>query len=367
MPKIFVPAIVMAALVAVGLYLAFSPGGDEPEPTAGTTAPATPPRPLNIFIWSEYIDPEVVEEFERTHNVKVRLDLYESNEEMISMLQTGRQGAYDLIVPTTYFIPSLVNMDLIQPLNHDLLPNLVNLDPRFTSFEEDPGNKYTVPYQWGTSGLVVRADDPASVEPSWDLLFKESASQGSFLLFDTARDAMGGALIYLGLSANTTDIEEIRKAGELLISAKNRPNFMGFNGGVDGLSKVVSGVASIAQVYSGEAVKAALEEPGVVFVTPKEGCEIWLDLFAIPKGAANVETAHEFLNFTLEPEIAARLADFNMYATPNAKALELVSPENRANPAIYPDDELVSKMQYYKDLGEASRLYEETWTIVKSR
>jgi spermidine/putrescine transport system substrate-binding protein len=361
------------AVVAIILTLALAPSRPE-APAEGAAAPEgaagqaqTGPRPLNIFIWSEYIDPDVVADFEKTHNVKVRLDLYESNEEMMSLLQTGRQGAYDIIVPTTYFVPSLIKLGLIQPLDHSLLPNLANLAPRFTRIEEDPGNKYTIPYQWGTSGLVVRAGDPASVDPSWDLLFKESPSQGTFVLFDTARDVLGSALIYLGYSPNTTDPDQIREAGELLIKVKNRPNFMGYSGGVDGLAKVVSGVASVAQVYSGEAVKAAMEEPGIVYVTPKEGCEIWVDLFAIPKGADHAATAHEFLNYVLQPQVAAKLSEYAMYATPNAKGVELVDESLRGNPAIYPSEELLDKMEYYKDLGDASRLYEETWTIVKSR
>ncbi|MDR2456391.1 MAG: spermidine/putrescine ABC transporter substrate-binding protein [Deltaproteobacteria bacterium] len=368
----------LAGILAVlALFLAGCGDSGEKKPAAsagqgqsqagGEPASSDEPRKLNIFIWSEYIDPDVVAEFEKAKNVKVRLDLYESNEEMIAALQTGRKGAYDLIVPTTYFLPSLISMGLIEPLNHSLLPNMANLDPRFTTIEEDPGNKYAIPYQWGTSGLIVRSDDPDSIDPSWSLLFEESASQGNFLLFDTARDALGSALFYLGYSPNTTDINEIREAGELLIKIKNRPNFMGFNGGVDGLSKVVSKVAAIAQVYNGEAVKATFEEQGIYYVTPKEGCEIWLDLFAIPAGAENAAVAHEFLNFIMEPEIAARLADYSMYATPNLKALDLVKREDRANPAIYPSDELVEGMEFYRDLGEASRLYEETWTIVKSR
>jgi spermidine/putrescine transport system substrate-binding protein len=325
------------------------------------------PRELNLFIWSEYIDPDVIEDFQRERNVEVRLDLYESNEEMISALQTGRQGAYDLIVPTTYLLPSLINTGLIQPLDKSLIPNLANLDPMFTTIEEDPGNVYTVPYQWGTSGLVVRTDDPDSIDPSWRLLFEPTPSQGNFILFDTARDALGSALLYLGFSPNTTNPEEIEAAGQLIIGLKDRANFMGFNNGVDGLSKVVSGVATIAQVYNGEAVKAAMEDPGIIYITPREGCEIWLDVFAVPKGAANAEVAHEFLNYLLQPEVAARLGFYSKYATPNAKAMPLIDESDRANAGIYPPEELIPKMVYYKDLGEDSRLYEETWTIVKTR
>ncbi|MDR1112080.1 MAG: spermidine/putrescine ABC transporter substrate-binding protein [Deltaproteobacteria bacterium] len=342
-------------------------GGAKPTSAAPAPGQADAGKKLTIFIWSEYIDPEVISDFEKTHNVRVKLDLYESNEEMISALQTGRQGAYDIIVPTTYFLPSLINLGLIQPIRKELLPNLGNLDPSFTEIEEDPGNKFNVPYQWGTSGMAIRAKPGQTYENSWDLLFKPSLDKGNFIIFDTARDALGAALMYLGYSSNTIDPAQVKEAGDLLIQAKNQPTFMSFNGGVDGLSNVMGGVASIAQVYSGESVKASLEDPEVKYVIPKEGCEIWMDVFAIPTGAANVEVAHEFLNYILEPEIAARLATYSKYGTPNAKAMSLIPTEDRDNPGIYPPQDLRANMQYYKDLGNDGRLFEETWTFVKSR
>ncbi|MDR3203511.1 MAG: spermidine/putrescine ABC transporter substrate-binding protein [Deltaproteobacteria bacterium] len=334
------------------------------EPQAVNKAP---PRRLNLFIWSEYIDPDVVAEFEKTHNVKIRIDLYESNEEMISMLKTGASGAYDLIVPSTYYLPSLINLNLIQPLNHSLLVNINNIDIKFRNLKEDPGNKYNIPYQWGISGLVARSKDLQSLNNSWELLFKPSPTKGNFVIFDTARDAIGSALRFLGYSSNTVNLSQIEQAGNLLIETKQNPTFLGFNGGVDGLSKVVGGVANIAQVYNGEAIKATEEDPEIQFVIPKEGCEIWLDVFAIPVGAANADVAHEFLNFILEPKIAARLALWSSYATPNHRALEFIEPQQRDNPAIYPSSDLLSKMEFLEDLGTNGRLYEETWTIVKSR
>lgn len=338
---------------------------DEQNPE-GEKPTAQKPRDLVLFIWSEYIDPEVLDEFERTHNVEITMTHYESNEEMLSVIKLGRQGAYDLIVPTTYYLPSMINQKLIQPLNHELLPNLKNLDPEFTDVEEDPGNRYSVAYQWGTSGLVIRAKPGQTYEPSFDLLFKPSIDKGNFIMFDTARDTLGAALKYLGYSANTVDQNQLREAGELVKRARSQPTFLSFSSGVDGLANVMGNVASIAQVYNGEAVKAAMEDPEVEYVIPKEGCEIWLDLFAIPTGAANVDVAHEFINYILEPENAAKLSYFSKYATPNAKAMELIPAEERENPGIYPPEELKAKMEYYKDLGQGGLLYEEIWTLVKS-
>jgi spermidine/putrescine transport system substrate-binding protein len=325
---------------------------------------ADPPRQLNLFIWSEYIDPEIISGFEKRHNVKVRLDYYESNEEMIAKLQSGLEGAYDLIVPSTYYIPTLINLNLIQPLDHSKLTNLGNLMPEYTQVEVDPGNRFTVPYQWGTSGLVARSETP--LPATWKIIFGDK-NPGNFLLFDTARDALGSALKFLGHSANTTNVAEIKIAGQLLIDTKKKPTFMGFDSGVGGLAKVIGEVATIAQVYSGEAIRASIEEENIAYLIPEEGCEQWLDLLAIPKGAANLELAHQFLNYILEPKVAAQLASFNSYATPNEKALAFIPDEDKYNPGMYPPEGLRKNMEYFKDLGNDSRLYEETWTMVKSR
>jgi spermidine/putrescine transport system substrate-binding protein len=324
-------------------------------------------RQLNIFNWSEYIDPDIISEFESTRGVRVRMDYYESNEEMIAKLQIGRQGVYDIIVPSTYFIPTLLNLGLIQPLDLSRLPNIGHIDPKFRQLEEDPGNRYVIPYQWGTSGLAVRPREGHPVPSSWSIIFGDSPDKGNFILFDTARDALGSALKSLGYSYNSTDLAQIREAGELLTRTKRHPAFMGFDSGVGGLSKVMGGVAGAAQVYSGEAIKAAREDPGLLYVIPEEGCEFWLDVLAVPKDAPNVEVAHEFLEYILEPMVGAKLATFNNYATPNTAAMEYIPPEDLNNEGIYPPPALMERMEYMKDLGDGNRLFDETWTIVKSR
>ncbi|MDR2338903.1 MAG: spermidine/putrescine ABC transporter substrate-binding protein [Deltaproteobacteria bacterium] len=331
------------------------------------TASVERERNLNLFIWSEYIDPELIEEFQARHNVKVKMDLYESNEEMINKLQTGRDNVYDIIVPTTYFVPALKTLDLIRPLDHSLIPNLKNVTGNFANIDEDPGYKLTVPYQWGTSGLAVRAKDISVVPSSWKLLFDKDSTIGNIVFFDTARDALGSALKYLGYSLNTTNIDEIKQATELLIAAKEHPTFMGFDSGVAGLDKVMGNIAETAQVYSGEAIKAAKEDPELHYILPEEGNEIWLDLMAIPKNAPNAGIAHEFLNFILEPEVGAKIATFNNYATPNDAAIPFIPKGDLEDPGMYPTAERLAKMEYIKDLGDNNRLYDEAWNFVKSR
>jgi spermidine/putrescine transport system substrate-binding protein len=349
-----------AALILLTIFFALGPALAADSFATGS---------ITVFIWSEYIDPSVVSDFEKQTGIRVKLDYYESNEEMVAKLQSGGQSQYDLIVPSTYFMASLRNLDLIQALDHRLLPNLKNLEPRFTNLAADPGNRYSVPYQWGTSGLVVRKGLGEQTEgfDTWGLFYNPQAELGSFIVFDTARDALGTALKYLGYSFNTTNPKEIEQAAELLIAAKNRPAFFGFDGGVGGLSKVMSGVAAVAQVYSGEAIRGHEEDSEVEYFLPREGCEVWTDLIAIPKNAPNPKGAHAFINFLLEPEAGARLATFNRYATPNAAAKAFIPPEDLANPAIYPDEEALKNMEYLEDLGEANRLYDEAWVLVKTR
>ncbi|MDR2934834.1 MAG: spermidine/putrescine ABC transporter substrate-binding protein [Candidatus Adiutrix sp.] len=329
-------------------------------------APAAPRDQLTVFIWSEYIDPEVVKDFERETGIKVRFDYYESNEEMIAKLQGGGVRQYDLIFPSSYFLPTLKNLNLIQPLDHSQLPGLANLDPELVKkLEEDPKQEFTVPYQWGTSGLAYRGAEPA--EASWALLFKPRPGSGSYIILDTARDALGAALKYLGYSINSVNPKEIEAAMNLLITTKSRPEFFGFDGGVGGLNKVVGGLAAIAQVYSGDAIRAEEEDETLKFLLPREGFEVWTDLMAVPAQAPNPEGALAFINYLLRPEIGALVATYNRYATPNAAARAFIPPEDLANPALYPSAELMKKAEYLKDLGPNNRLYDEAWTIIKNR
>lgn len=333
----------------------------------GWTQAASAAGDLTIFIWSEYMDPEVISEFQKKHDIKVRLDYYESNEEMIAKLQSGGLGQYDIIVPSTYAIPSLKNLNLIQPLKKDQIPNMANIDPMFTKMEADPGNEYTIPYQWGTSGLAVRHKDATQINASWNLLFKPGEELGGFIIFDTARDALASSLKYLGYSLNTTDPKQVEEAARLLVATKKRPTFLGFDGGVGGLNKVMSGIAVTAQVYSGESIRANEEDPDVHYVIPAEGSEIWTDLVAIPQKAPHLENAHIFLNYVLDAQVGARLATYNRYATPNSAAKAFIPEADLNNPVMYPSEEAINKMEYIQDLGGANRLYDEAWTMIKTQ
>ncbi|MDR1046132.1 MAG: spermidine/putrescine ABC transporter substrate-binding protein [Candidatus Adiutrix sp.] len=335
----------------------------------GPAAPASAAGTLNVFIWSEYMDPEVISDFEKRFDVDVREDNYESNEEMVIKLDKGGGlGKYDIIVPSTYVMPSLTNLKLIQELDHARLPNLGNLDPQFAALAADPGHRYSIPYQWGTSGLAVRSADPGQIWKSWGLVFDPNAKGSRFVLFDTARDCLGSALKYLGYSFNSTNSKEIEEAVRLLTATTKRPALLSFDGGVGGLNKVLSGIATVAQVYSGEALKSHDEEDqDVHYIIPEEGCEIWTDLVAIPQRAPNLENAYLFMNYLLDAKVGAKLAISTRYATPNAAARAFIPQEYLDNPAMYPRGPILEKMEYINDLGSANRLYDEAWTMIKTQ
>lgn len=323
-------------------------------------------KEMRLFIWSEYMDPEIIKAFEKQNNLKVRIDLYESNEDMLAKLQAGGVSQYDVIVPGDYIIPTLINLKLIQPLDKSKVPNLKNLDPKFANPPYDPGNKYSAAYQWGVSGIMYRKDKVQSPPDSWAAILDPKGS-GPFVLMDSIREMMGGALRYLGYSINTKDPKQVQAAGKLLLDAKKSSRALGFEGGVGAKNRLVAGTATYAVVYNGDAIKAAGESKNVAFVVPKEGAALFVDNMAIPARAPNPDAANKFINFILDAKIGAQLSNYNRYATPNKAALAFINKDDLKNPAIYPSEAIKSKLEFVLDLGKDSRLYDEVWTAVKSR
>ncbi len=325
---------------------------------------------LRFYNWSEYIDPEILTDFEKETGIKVRMDLYESNEEMMAKLQAGGVSQYDVIVPSDYFIPSLTALNLIQPLDHAQLPNLKNLSTMFTQAAVDPGNKYTVPYQWGTVGLMYHKDkiknfDPKN--PSWASIFDPSQDPGPFLLIDDARVMLGITMKYLGYPFNSAEPKHLKEAVELLLKTKHRKSCLGFEGGVGGKNKVVAGVAVAAVVYNGDAMRAVEENENIAFLVPNEGSEIWLDSMCIPAQSPNKAEAYKFINYILDAKVGAKLANWNRYGSPNEASMPYIAPEDKEDQAIYPSPEVMKRLEYSLDLGDKSRLVDEAWTMVKTR
>jgi spermidine/putrescine transport system substrate-binding protein len=320
---------------------------------------------LNLFIWSEYIDPEVVKDFEKQFDCKVTIDLYEDEAAMTAKLQGGGVSVYDVVVPPDHKVPALIKLNLIAPLRHENIPNLKNLDDRFRNPPYDRGNRYTVAYQWGTVGLYVRPPKGKTLPPTWGLVFDPKVQPGPFVLIDNSRDLIGAALKYKGHSINSTNTAHLKEARDLILAAKKR--CVGFDGSVGGKSKILSKTAKAAVVYSGEAARGMAEDKETAYILPQEGSQIWQDNLAVLAQAPHRDMAEKFINFLLDAKVGARISNFTQSPTPNRAARPFINPDDLKNPAIYPPAEVMAKLEFLEDVGAASRLYDEVWTQIKSK
>lgn len=321
---------------------------------------------LNLYIWSEYLDPDLVSAFETEYDCKVIESNYENCEEMVAKLQAGGLSQYDLVFPSDYIVPSMIELGLLKELDHSKIPNIVNLSETFSDPDFDKGNKYSVGYQWGTIGLVYNKTVFSSPVDSWSTLF-DAAGNNRFSMLDSEREMTGVALRYLGYSVNSTDMKQLKQAADLMIKTKKNSAFSGFDANVGGVTKVKAKTLVASMCYSGDAFMAMDEDENIGYSIPKEGTVVWCDNFCIPAKAPNQELAYEFINFIMDAENGAQLSNYTMFATPNAAALPMIDPELRSNPSIYPDAETQKKLEFILDAGSNTALFGEVWKMVKTR
>jgi len=356
------------AMFAILCGCSKSPDSDKAGKTPTPTTQSAAGKSINVYLYSEYIDPDIPKQFEEKTGIKANLSFYEATEDMMAKLQqAGGAEQYDVVVVSDHAIPVLAKQGLIRELDLSRVPNAKNLDPRFANPSYDPGNRHSLPYQWGTMGLVYRTDKIKDIDASWGLIFDAARQPGPFVMVDSMRDMFAAALKYQGKSINVRNADEIRGAGELILQAKKSPKLLGFEGSPGAVSKVSSDEAVLGIVYNGDALKAVKEDQNVGFAVPKEGTLIWVDAMTVPSKAPNAEGAYKFIDYILDAEVGAQLSNFNSYATPNAASMPKITPEDRENPMIYPPHDQVKKMEYLEDVGNDTRLYDEVWTAVKSR
>ncbi|MGA1197764.1 MAG: polyamine ABC transporter substrate-binding protein [Candidatus Latescibacterota bacterium] len=325
---------------------------------------------INVYIWSEYIDPEMVTDFEKNTGIKVNLSLYESSEEMLAKIQyAGGASQYDVVVVSNMMVPLMSRLELLKPLDHTQIPNRKNLEAEFLNPSYDPKTKYSLAYQWGTVGLMYNKAKFPNLDPSWSVILDRKKEVGTFILLDEMRDQLGVALVYLGYSSNTTDTEQVKKAGQLLIDAKKSPNAQGFEGGVGGKNRVASGAVDMAVVWNGDALRAISEDENdqFAYIVPREGSIVWADVMAIPIKAPNTSGAHKFINYILDAKVGAQLSTYTEYASPNKASKKLLDKETLENPVLYPPASAMKKLEYQQDVGKHTQLYDVVWTAVKSQ
>lgn len=324
-----------------------------------------PRQQLNVFIWSEFIDPKIITEFERRFDCKVNVDFYEDPDSMIAKLVAGGSSIYDIVVPSDTTVPLMIQRGLLAPLRQENVPNIRNIDPQFTNAPFDPGNRYSAPLGWGTAGIYLRKTSDKLIEESWSLIFDPAKQRGPFLLIEDARVAIGAALRYRGFSMNSINPGELAEARDLLIAAKKRS--LGFEGGTGCKNRVLAKGAILAMAYSGDSARGTKEDSETMYVLPREGSQIFVDALSIPAKAPHRDLAEKFINYMLEPKVGAQFAEWGQGATPNKAALEFIAPAVLSNPTIYPPLEIMSRLEYAKDLGEKNKLYDEVWTQIKSK
>ena len=318
-----------------------------------------------VYNWGEYIDPETLELFEKETGIKVIYDEFETNETMYPKVEAGAT-VYDVICPSDYTIRKMIENDLLQELNFDHIPNAKNIGQQYydSAQEFDPGNLFAVPYCWGTVGILYNKTMVDGPVDSWTILW-DPKYKDNILMQDSVRDAFMVALKTKGYSMNTLDLDELTEAKNYLLEQKSLVQAYVVDQVRD---KMIGNEAALGVIYSGEAIFTQRENPDLEYVIPKEGTNVWIDAWVIPKNAKNVENAEKFIDFMCRPDIALMNFDYITYSTPNDAARDLIEDEDIRNSKIaFPDLSQYNDLETYTYLGqEGDELYNELWKEVKS-
>ena len=347
-----IPAVIGLVVVAGGVYYA-------------ALSQTMNDEKVIVYNWGEYIDPEVLTIFEKETGIDVIYEEFETNEIMYPKVSSGAI-AYDLVCPSDYMIQRMIENDLLAEIDFDNVPNAKYIGEGYMeqSRQFDPENKYSIPYCWGTVGILYNktmVDEPVD---SWSILWDEKYKD-NILMQDSVRDAFAVALRYLGYSLNSTDLDELTAAEELLIEQK--PLVQAYV--IDQVrDKMIGNEAALGVIYSGEAIYTQWENPDLEYVIPKEGSNIWIDSWVIPKNAEHKENAEKFLNFLCRPDIALMNFEYITYSTPNVAAQEMIEDETIRNSEVaFPDLSKLPELETFRYLGpEADAVYNELWNKVKS-
>ena len=362
-------------ILAVFLVAACGGGADEAAAPADGMAvtsarcgdPAELDQELNVYNWTDYMDPDILTQFEEECGVKVIYDTFSSNEDLLAKLQAGATG-YDVIIPSDYMVTIMRQLNMLKELDKANIPNAVNIDPLFANPPYDEGLVYSMPYQWGTTGIGYNLEATGSVPESWDYIFNpEMASKfdGKLSVLNDQREVIGAALKYLGYSMNSVDEAELEEAKQTILAIK--PYVATFDSDSFG-ELLVSGDLNIGLGWSGGYFQDiyASDNENLGYVIPEEGGTIWTDNMAIPKTAPHAYTAEVFINYILDPEIGAQLTNWNLYGSPNAASYAFIADEIKQDPGIYPPEETLAKMEFLGDLAEGTLLWDRIWTEIKS-
>ena len=324
---------------------------------------------INVYNWGEYISDgaeegtiNVNKEFEKLTGIKVNYSTYASNEELYAKLKSGG-ASYDIIIPSDYMIGRMVKEDMLEPLNFENIPNFQHINEQFVNPAYDPDNAYSVPYTWGTVGIIYNTTMVDGDVDSWDILW-DARYMGDILMFANSRDAFAIAQKRLGYSFNSGNADELEKAAESLKEQKPLVQAYVMDEIFD---KMQAGEAALAPYYAGDAITMIADNPDLAFAFPKEGTNRFVDAICIPKGSQQKEAAEMYINFLCEPEVGLANCEYIGYSTPNDGAMELLDDEVKNNPIAYPSDEILENTETFLSLpDDANRLMDKLWTDIMS-
>jgi spermidine/putrescine-binding protein len=317
------------------------------------------PVTINVFNWGDYIDEEVLKLFTEETGINVVYDMFASNEELYTKIKSGG-SEYDVLFPSDYMIEKMIKEDMLAELNFDNIPNISQIGERFRHNDYDPDGKYSVPYTWGTLGILYNTEMVDEEVNSWNILWDEKYADNLFM-YDSLRDSIGIALARLGYSINTTNLEELNAAKESLIAQK--PLVRAYVG--DSVKdSMIGGEAAMALVYSGDALYCMELNEALAYSVPNEGSNVFFDAVVVTKDTQHKAEAEAFVNFLCRPDIALMNTEYIGYSTANIGAYDMLPVEVQNDPAYWTPDEIFAKCETFIDIGDALAEYNKAWTEI---
>jgi spermidine/putrescine-binding protein len=333
---------------------------------------------ISVYNWADYIDEQILADYEEEYGVHIVYDTYASNEDLLAKLQAGATG-YDVIFPSDYMVSQMIELGLLAEIDTSKISNFANIDDDFKSAPFDPDNKHCVPYQWGTTGLGYRAGNAFFEEntpDSWAYLFDpamlEQFSGDGVNVLNDQRELLAAALFYLGHSPNSTDRAELEEARDVILQAK--PYWKTFNSEDYQDSLLETDEVVFTHGWSGDVAAAywntyddAAEDGNWYYSIPKEGAVKWLDNICITASSEEYDTAVHFMNYLLDAEVGATITNYTYYASPNEASREFIDEEILNDASIFPPDDVQAKLQWLVEVGDAIFDYDEMWTAIKGQ
>jgi spermidine/putrescine transport system substrate-binding protein len=333
-----------------------------PQQSGGGGGGGPEEKELNLYNWADYVAKTTIPGFEKQTGIQVTQDYFSSNEELLAKLRAGGTG-YDVIVPSDYMVAVMIKSDVLQPLDKSKIPNFKNIGEDFKGLPYDQDNEYSVPYQWGTTGILYNKKEIGQLEDNWEPMWSTEFS-GEIGMLNDERETPGAALYKLGYSVNATEDEQLAEAEAQL--KKQKPLLRGYFDSTQNRPLVLNGDLLLGHVFSGDAFLALSQDDDLDYIIPKPAATRWTDNMAIPAGAEHPDNAHKFINYILDAKVGAALSNYTYFNTPNEAALPMIDEALKNLPGYQLGPEEFDRLEVIEDVGEATRKYSRLFTEVKS-